>query len=354
MAKRTKRPRKQRDHYQEITDRILAALETDDVAPWQRPWKVSPLGGVPRNAASGRAYRGMNVFLTLMTMWERGYDVPLWLTFKQANEIAAKAHRKAGRAVEQNHRGHWVFADGDDAGQSCGGVRSGQNKDNGAGATQVIFWKPMRRTARDANGEEQDRSYLLMRSYAVFNIAQCDDAVRAHVCPPKPAEAEAPAFTPHEACERICDGYDIDTHHGGDRAYYVPAADRIQLPKPEAFDSPEHYYTTRFHEMGHSTGAAKRLGRDGIANFDYRGSHQYAEEELVAEFTACFLAGEAGIVRTTEGNSASYLRCWAAKIKEDPKIVVMAAQRAQKAADHILGRDGAKGGDADQEQSEAA
>lgn len=341
MARKTKRskgPRKPRDHYQEITDRMLAALETDDVAPWQRPWKKSPFGNTPRNVVTGRAYRGMNTILTMMTMWDRGYDLPLWLTFKQANEIAAKVLREQGREVEKNSRGCWVFVDGDEKGKSVGGIRAGQNQANDAGATTVIFWKPMRHKARDAADEEQDRSYLLMRSYAVFNIAQCDENVQRFLCPPQPADA-APKFTPHEMCERICAGYEVDTRHGGDQAYYVPSADRIQLPKPEMFDSPEHYYTTRFHEMGHSTGAAKRLGREGIANFNYRGSHQYAEEELVAEFTACFLAGEAGIVRTTEGNSTSYLRCWATKIQENPKIVVMAAQRAQKAADLILGRE---------------
>lgn len=112
------------------------------------------------------------------------------------------------------------------------------------------------------------------------------------------------------------------------------------MPKREAFDSAEHYYTTRFHEMGHSTGHASRLGRDGIKNFDRFGSHQYAEEELVAEFTACFLAAEAGIERTVEGSSASYLKNWASKLRDDPKLVVFAAQRAQKAADLITGRAG--------------
>ena len=324
-----------RDHYQEITDRIVAALEGGDVAPWQRPWKASSLGGVPRNAATGRPYRGINVWLTLMTQWERGYDHPLWLSFKQANEFAGRAMRRAGRKVEQNKRGRWVFADGEDKGKTCGGIRAGQNKDNGCGGTDVIFWKPMKGREPQDDGTHREFSWLLMRSYNVFNIAQCDQHVVDFVCG---EVAPEDAFQPLAAAERICEGYEIQTVHGGDRAFYRPATDTIHLPRREAFHSPEHYYTTRFHEMGHSTGAASRLSRDGIAKFDYQGSHQYAEEELVAEFTACFLAGEAGIVRTVEGNAAGYLRHWAAKLREDPKIVVLAAQRAQKAADLILGR----------------
>lgn len=145
-------------------------------------------------------------------------------------------------------------------------------------------------------------------------------------------------FTPLEECERICKGYEIETLHGGDRAFYRADTDTIHLPERGLFDSPERYYTTRFHEMGHSTGASHRLARESLTTLGDQ--HQYAEEELVAEFTACFLAGEAGIVRTVEANSTSYLKHWAAKLKEDKRVVVTAAQRAQKAADFVLGRTG--------------
>lgn len=349
-ARKRNNSRPKRDHYQEITDRILAALETDEVAPWQRPWKMSPYGSTPHNPVSGTVYRGINVWLTLMTQWERGYDVPMWLTFKQAHEIAAKAMRKAGRKVEAKEVGRgkrkktiYVFADGPDKGKSVGGIREGQNKENGCGATTVVFWKSGSRTEEDENGEERRRSWMMMRTYSVFNVAQCDDHVREYLCPPV---EEAPEFTPLEQCERICEGFDVRTDHGGDRACYFPTEDRIRLPKRGQFKSPEEYYTTRFHEMGHATGHTSRLNR--FKPGEYRTVHTYAEEELVAEFAACFLAGEAGIVRTVENNSAAYLRHWAAKLREDKRIIVTAAQRAQKAADLILGRQPAQGsGDAE-------
>jgi len=77
----------------------------------------------------------------------------------------------------------------------------------------------------------------------------------------------------------------------------------------------------------------------GIAKFDGVNVHKYSKEELVAEFAACFLSAEAGIERTSEiQNSASYLKNWAAKLKDDPRIFVGAAQQAQKAADYVLGK----------------
>lgn len=332
-----------RDLYQEITDRILAALESG-TAPWLKPWKVSPYGSVPHNPVSGTIYRGINVWLTLLTQWERGYDIPMWLTFKQAHEIAAKAARKAGHKVEAKQVGRgkkrtvYVYADGPNKGKSVGGIREGQNAANQSGGTTVIFWTSGTRTEEDENGEEQRRQWMTTRAYTVFNVAQCDEAVQEYLCPPV---AETPEFTPLEQCERICDGFAIRTDHGGDRACYVPSEDRIRLPKRERFNSPEEYYTTRFHEMGHATGHPSRLARFKVG--EHREVHTYAEEELVAEFTACFLAGEAGIVRTVENNSAAYLNHWASKLKEDKRIAITAAQRAQKAADLILGRQPSEG-----------
>lgn len=338
-----------RDHYQEITDRIIASME-QGVAPWQRPWALSPFGSTPHNAVSGKSYRGINIWLTLMTQWERAYSTPIWVSFKQANEIAAKAMRKAGRKVEKNKRGVYVFADGEDKGKSVGGVRKGQNKANGCGGTEVVYWEPKTRMEQNEDGEEERRSWLLVRVYTVFNIDQCDQHVRDYVCPP---QAPAPEFKPLEACERICEEWaEVPVGHGGDRAYYSPREDRIQLPERPQFKSPEEYYTTRFHEMAHATGHPSRLDRFKVG--EYRERHEYAAEELVAEFTACFLAGEAGIVRTVEKNSAAYLKVWASRLKEDPRIVVHAAQRAQKAADLILGRQPARTEEAPEESSEAA
>lgn len=51
-----------KDVYQVITDRILDLLQKG-VVPWQKPWASNRQDYVPRNLASGKAYRGVNVFL---------------------------------------------------------------------------------------------------------------------------------------------------------------------------------------------------------------------------------------------------------------------------------------------------
>jgi antirestriction protein ArdC len=339
--RKSKAPKRtQADLFQDVTDRIIAAMESGEVAPWHRPWKATAVGSMnlPHNVR-GNAYRGVNVWLTMMTAWSRSYRSMVWMTFKQAHEIAAKAMRAAGRKVEQNERGTYVFADGEDKGKSVGGIRKGQSAKNDCGGTSIVFWKKTSYTVEDEDGEEKKRSGMLLKFYTVFNLEQCDEHVVDYVNRAKAeALAKLPEFNPIAECERIVEGYDVTTKHdGGNRAFYNIVTDSIHLPKRKTFDSPEHYYTTRFHEMGHSTGAAHRLDRKGLKLI--RDRHDYAEEELVAEFTACFLAAEAGIVRTVENNSASYLKSWASKLRDDPRLVVYAAQRAQKAADLILGRE---------------
>jgi antirestriction protein ArdC len=67
------------------------------------------------------------------------------------------------------------------------------------------------------------------------------------------------------------------------------------------------------------------------------GSPDYAREELIAEMGAAFLCGHRGIERATIENSDAYVAGWLRRLRQDPKLVVRAAGKAQKAADCILG-----------------
>jgi antirestriction protein ArdC len=133
-----------------------------------------------------------------------------------------------------------------------------------------------------------------------------------------------------------------EIRHGGGRACYSPAFDRVDMPMPETFRSGQDYYSVLFHELTHSTGHQSRLNRKGFSASDGEwsafGSTPYAREELVAEMGAAFLAGQAGIVERTIENSAAYVQSWLQRLKDDNRLVVQAAAQAQKAADFILGR----------------
>jgi antirestriction protein ArdC len=104
------------------------------------------------------------------------------------------------------------------------------------------------------------------------------------------------------------------------------------MPPREAFAAAERYYSTLYHELAHATGHASRLNRPGIQNIQPFGTPEYSREELVAEMTAAFLCTAAGIENATLDDSASYLNGWMDALGNDPRLVVIAASQAQKAA----------------------
>ncbi len=92
------RSRTPRDHYQDVTDRIIAALEAG-TPPWRKPWDPDKAGGpaMPRNAATGHRYRGINVLTLGMSALAFESGDPRWATYKQAEERGWQV-RKGERA----------------------------------------------------------------------------------------------------------------------------------------------------------------------------------------------------------------------------------------------------------------
>lgn len=277
------------DTYERITNRVIAALKEGTV-PWHKPWKSL---GAPRNLQSKRPYRGINVFILMLSP----YSSPFWTTYKKASEMG-------------------------------GQVRKGEK------GTTVVFWKRLEVDDRDNPGEK--KTIPLLRGYTVFNAEQIDwnDEAQAKI-DKLHAEAKQIDFEPVEEAQRVIDEMQNapEIMHNGSGASYNWRDDVVSLPKQETFESVESYYSTAYHELSHSTGHEKRIGR--IKDWSLFGSDPYAKEELVAEMTAAFLCGAAGI----EGDfdqSAAYIANWLKKFQGDPKLVVNAAAQAQKAADYIL------------------
>jgi antirestriction protein ArdC len=123
----------------------------------------------------------------------------------------------------------------------------------------------------------------------------------------------------------------VDFRIGGDRAFYNPTYDFIQVPSPDAYFEPINWHRTALHELGHWTGAAQRLDRDLSGSF---GSKKYAREELVAEITSAFVCASLGIVPTVR--HADYIGSWLEVLREDDRAIVRAASAASKAADYLL------------------
>lgn len=299
--------KRQRDTYQEITDKIIAAFETG-CAPWVKPWRSSGrVGGLgsasPINAVSKRAYRGVNVILLWMASDAAGYTSNVWLTFKQAKALG-------------------------------GSVIAGQK------ATEIVFVKPLTYADKNADGSPKldgdgnaiEKRFNMLRTYYVFNTEQCDGLPERIVG--KPAEV-APTADLTSAEDASFDAWAKATgahiSHGSDQACYWPASDHISMPDRKAFNTSQHYAATLLHELGHWTGDAKRLNRNLRGRF---GDAEYAAEELIAELTAAFLCAEHGI--DGDLRHPGYIKSWLEVLKQDKRAIVTASAAATKAADYIL------------------
>ena len=286
-----------RDHYQEVTDRIIAALEAG-TPPWRKPWDPDKAGGpaMPRNAATGHRYRGINVLTLGTSSMAFASGDPRWATYKQAEE--------RGWQVRRGERG-----------------------------TTGYFFKrlELRDDTKPEGDEDAVKRIPLLRAFVVFHASQID-GIPDYV---PPTIEEAPWRAP-EAAGIILANSGAVMRIGGDRAFYSPSTDHIQLPPQSAFATAEGFCGTLIHEMGHWTGALSRLNRDLRNGF---GSHDYAREELRAEIGQMMVCGELGIVVSDSdfANNAAYVASWLEKLRSDRKEIFRAAADAQRIADYLLG-----------------
>jgi antirestriction protein ArdC len=279
------------DVYQLVTDQIIALLE-QGVIPWQKPWNDS---GIPMNLLSKRQYRGINLWLLLTLNYERN----LFLTWDQIKSIG-------------------------------GSVMAGEK-----GAI-VVFWKPLQKKTEE-NNNEKEKNVPMLRYYKIFNIAQCRNIPTELI--PKVDEG-AHEFIPKIECETIIHEMNDAPRiqHKEQKAYYDVVSDLINMPKQKSFQTIDSYYSTLFHELVHSTGAEKRLGRRTLKDMAPFGSESYAMEELIAEMGSAFLCRFAGMLPNEIKNTVAYIDGWLEVFKKDKRFLITAAGQAQKAADLILGR----------------
>lgn len=277
--------------YDRVTNEIIADLE-QGVRPWQQPWKgfAPPVSRPLRH--NGEQYNGVNVMLLWMRAFKRGYRNPTWMTFKQAEEYGAH-------------------------------VRKGEK------SAYVVYANSISKTDTDAaTGAETERQVSFLRGYNVFNVEQIEGLPEKFIL-----QEEAPVLNAVPRIERLETFFKhtgADIRHGGDEAYYQGREDYIHMPPIEAFTDAENYYSTLAHEATHWTAHKSRLDRHfgQVTLYD----EAYAKEELVAEIGSAFLCADLGITPEVREDHAAYISFWLKALKDDRKLIFMAASHATRAA----------------------
>lgn len=275
--------------YTEVTQRIITALE-QGTPPWVCPWQTG--SAIPHNLATGKAYRGINFLMLTLEAGLNHYTDQRWLTFRQAQALGST-------------------------------IRKGEY------GTPIVFYHMRKLNEKpEAENEELGRSRLipLLKAYTVFNISQLSSIPEHLILPLRQA------WQPIAEARHLIEKSGALILHGGDRAFYRPSDDVIQLPATDSFLQAEDYYATALHELCHWTGHTERLHR---LQEQAHGSKAYAFEELVAEIGAAFLCAHCGL--SAQLQHASYINSWLDALRQDKRWIFVAAGAAQKAANFVVG-----------------
>lgn len=271
-----------------VTERVIAMLEEGNI-PWNKPWFGAKNGAFSHK--TGKPYSLLNQILL-------GDD----------HEYTTKAEIRRHKNAK---------------------LRKGSKP------KQVVFWKFYPRTVTLEDGTEEEHNFAILRYYNVFDIADVDGMAPRERRKIGTAEAD-------EQAEEIVENYvaksgvRISRNGVSNEAFYNPTSDCIVVPELDQYDETAEYYSTLFHEMTHSTGHKSRLDR--LESSAYFGDDDYSKEELVAELGAASLVNYCGLeVPESFRNSVAYIQGWLKALKDDKKLIISAAGRAQKAVNYILG-----------------
>jgi antirestriction protein ArdC len=277
-----------RDVYVHVTAQIITSIE-QGVGNWRMPWHTSGrFAFSPLNVTSRKAYRGVNTLCLWAAAQAKGYESGEWGTYKQWQERGAQ-------------------------------VRKGEK------ATTVVFWKFANESAESQDDGDQPASssrLIFTRGYSVFNAAQVDGYT------PK-TEPDMPMPERIGRADAFFQAIGANVRHGGNRAFYAPDSDYIQMPPLQAFVENVAYYSTLAHEHTHWTAQASRCDRQLGKRF---GDNAYAAEELIAELGAAFTCAHLGLSTEPREDHAQYIHSWLKVLKADKRAIFTAASKAQQLA----------------------
>lgn len=281
---------------QQLAEEFVTLLETEQLE-WKKGW--SGISARPYNPVTGTVYHGVNRFRLLLTAQALGYQDPRWCTFHQIQKNNWKLKRGKGQASKVEI---WMPYDRE--------------------LKKWITWEEFRE-----QGGITEHYCLRTKSYPVFNGDMIEGI--------PPLEVTLQEVDPVELVDTISDSMQVPiVYHETDRAFYRPSEDRIYLPNWEQFFSTYDYASTALHELAHATGAAHRLNRKLTGSTS---QESYAQEELVAEITSCFLSSELPVKQTEEHirNHQAYVQSWIRQIREKPESLIRAIQSAEQASNYL-------------------
>lgn len=274
-----------RDLKQEVTDRLVNAMEAGRMSP-ANLWACSASGGLPVNYATKNMFNGANLLLLWLEAAERGFARNEWMTYNQAQAIGAQVRRGA---------------------KGCRLVRFDKEEHIDPETGEIEFFPdPV--------------------AFSVFNVEEIDGVVSVSRCE---------EFAPVDVAEHILKHTGARVVETGEHAFYRASTDECFLPERGRFADLSSFYRAATHGLMHWTAHSSRLARDFSARFGDDGD---AFEELVAEFGAAFCLARIGMQDGQLEHHASHLDSWLRVLKKDKNALFTAASRASDAYSYVMKR----------------
>jgi antirestriction protein ArdC len=277
--------------HKKVADKVIEQMKTHGTG-WAKPWTTKGLSDehIATSMSTKNAYQGINTLILGIEKAVCGYSTGQWATFKQ-----------------------WKTR--------------GANVIKGQKSTMVVFFKKINVKDEASDNENDTITIPLMRTFNVFNADQVDGYE-----PPvyEKIERREPQTVANQLALDV--GAEVK-NNAGDRAFYSPNKDFINMPLIEQFKNDNLYASTLLHELGHWTGHDTRLKRNLKNSF---GTQDYAYEELVAELTNAMLCGSLNVDIEPRPDHAKYLNGWIEKLKNKPETIFRACAMAQTASNYLI------------------
>ena len=287
-----RRQAERRDVAAEITSLIIAKIEAG-VAPWVRSWSAGSAGSRPLRH-NGEAYSGINCLYLWAVGDEAGYASPYWMTYRQAEALGGQVRR-------------------------------------GESGSLSVYFNAINKTETDAQtGQENSRLVRFMRHYVVFNAEQID-GLAPHFHPANEDVVVEPS-TRQDAIDAFFAAIPADIRYGGDKAFFSPSHDFIQMPRRSAFKSQDHFASTLAHESVHWSGSPDRLAQTFGKRF---GDDAYSFEEIVASIGQSLVCADLDLPAELHDSHASYIDHWLRCLKRDKTAIIHAASKAEQAVRYL-------------------
>lgn len=286
---------------EKLSEAYTSALmeKFNDELFWEKPW--FSVNRTPVNLR-GTGYCGANLFLLSLITSMKNYELPVFLTYNQAQKMDATVHKGEKGYPVQRYIVYYITP-------------------NGKYMPESEFEK-----LPEAE-KELCQKRVKLSSYTVFNIAQTnvkevkpkiyDNLYSRYIN----SIEHTQSGKNHELLNSLIDGqkWICPIHERqSNEAYYSPLEHHIVLPLREQFYQMEQFYSTALHEMAHSTKHKSSIGRQTKVD---SGVDPYGHEELIAELSAGLTGLMIGVEQTPQKNNLAYLKSWLENIKQQPNYI---------------------------------